>query len=87
MTAPGRFVHAPTWLTALCSVVRAAALEVSSELRAAACSEARTGPGADDAGRTDGEEGAGVFAAEAFADVAGAFRVGFEAAWSLGVAQ
>src|SRR5262245_39113207 len=36
-TAPGRFAHVLTWVTAWCSAVRAAALDISSVPSAAAC--------------------------------------------------
>jgi hypothetical protein len=44
-------------VTALCSVVRAAALEVSSSFRAAACWVAVTGAVGDEA--ADGDDGVG----------------------------
>ena len=57
-------MHDPTWLTALCSAVRAAPLDVSSAARAAACWDAAAGPEGDevadgDAADGDGEEAAG----------------------------
>ena len=48
-------MHAPTWLTASCRAVRAAALDVSSVLKAAACLEARTDGCGDGAAGGDGE--------------------------------
>src|SRR5262249_35823466 len=59
LTAPERLVHEPTWVTALCSAVRAAALEVSSALRAAACWDAVTGADGDEAADADDGDGDG----------------------------
>ena len=64
-------MHAPTWVTALCSAVRAAALEVSSVLRAAACWEAVTGAGGDEAADGDDSDGDGEETAGAGVDAAG----------------
>src|SRR6516165_10847658 len=73
--APGRFAHAPTWVTAWCSVVRAAALDVSSVPRAAACWAASTAADGDDVVDTpvgDGERLAGEDVVDWAGDRAGA---------------
>src|SRR5437763_10603694 len=72
LIAPDRLVHAPTSVTALCSAVRATALDVSRVLRAAACWEAVTGPGGDEGADGDAGDGDGDEAAGAGVDAAGA---------------
>ena len=75
LIAPGRFAHAPTCLTALCSAVRALTLDFSSVPRAVACPAARAVPDGDGVADTPAADGdAERLAGGEGADWAGASR-------------